>query len=268
MWAASEQPPWWLHTAFGQQLLAWQQRQCDAMVADIFGYHSVQLGLPALDALRCNRMPQRWTALLPHVLDAQPSEKSPNEVSGVWPAQAHVVCEATALPFATGSVDLLVLAHVLERSACVQTTLQEAARALVPEGQVLILGFNPISLWALYHRWQHASAPNACDGLSLFALRRALRHAGLCMDEARFTGHTLAAHTQQGLRQWRWLQRGVQWLCPTLGGAYCVRASKHQCAAKWLSAASWRTQPAATVIAPVVVDKVKKPIKNQRKTTV
>jgi hypothetical protein len=32
----------------------------DQAVPDIFGFHAIQLGLPALDALRTNRMPHRW----------------------------------------------------------------------------------------------------------------------------------------------------------------------------------------------------------------
>ena len=31
-------------------------------VADMFGFHALQLGLPELDALAANRMPHRWLA--------------------------------------------------------------------------------------------------------------------------------------------------------------------------------------------------------------
>ncbi len=34
--------------AFGRYLLDWEQQRCDEAVADIFGYHSLQLGLPML----------------------------------------------------------------------------------------------------------------------------------------------------------------------------------------------------------------------------
>lgn len=53
----------WLQTPPGRYALAWEQEQVDRVVADIFGYHALQLGNPALKALAENRMPHRWLAL-------------------------------------------------------------------------------------------------------------------------------------------------------------------------------------------------------------
>ncbi len=52
----------WLATPVGSYLLDWEQKQLGAVVADAFGFHALQLGIPALDALRSNRMPHRWLA--------------------------------------------------------------------------------------------------------------------------------------------------------------------------------------------------------------
>src|SRR5438034_243909 len=57
------QLPQWLKSPAGQYLLAWEQRHLDHAVADLFGFHALQLGLPQLDALRANRMPHRWLAV-------------------------------------------------------------------------------------------------------------------------------------------------------------------------------------------------------------
>ncbi|HRM92495.1 MAG TPA: SAM-dependent methyltransferase, partial [Alicycliphilus sp.] len=53
----------WFGTPPGRYLLAWEQERYDELVADIFGYHALQLGMPGLQALRANRMPHRWLAL-------------------------------------------------------------------------------------------------------------------------------------------------------------------------------------------------------------
>ena len=53
----------WLQTPPGRYLLGWEQGQLDAGVADLFGFHALQLGLPELPALQANRMPHRWLAL-------------------------------------------------------------------------------------------------------------------------------------------------------------------------------------------------------------
>ena len=57
------QLPQWLKSPAGQYLLAWEQGHLDRAVADLFGFHALQLGSPQLDALRANRMPHRWLAV-------------------------------------------------------------------------------------------------------------------------------------------------------------------------------------------------------------
>jgi len=68
MMAASD----WFRTPPGQALLRWEQAHFDAAVADVFGYHALQLGLPEIDALAANRMPHRWLAW-PDAADAAAS---------------------------------------------------------------------------------------------------------------------------------------------------------------------------------------------------
>ena len=53
------------------------------------------------------------------------------------------------LPFATHSIDLVVMPHILEFADDPHQVLREVERVLVPEGHVVITGFNPASLWGL-----------------------------------------------------------------------------------------------------------------------
>ena len=53
----------WFQTPAGRYLLDWERAQYEQAVADIFGYHAVQLGMADVDALHSNRMPHRWLAL-------------------------------------------------------------------------------------------------------------------------------------------------------------------------------------------------------------
>lgn len=55
----------WLESPPGRYALDWQQQQFDAAVADMFGFHALQCGLPQLDALRDDRMPHRIRACRP-----------------------------------------------------------------------------------------------------------------------------------------------------------------------------------------------------------
>src|SRR6476661_3973777 len=114
----------WFETPPGRYLLAWERAEFDRAVADIFGYHALQLGLPELDTLRMNRMPHRWVGLQPH---EEPHERRPD-----------LVTDPHALPFEAHSIDLVVLPHSLELSVDPHGTLREVERVLVPEGKVVI----------------------------------------------------------------------------------------------------------------------------------
>src|SRR5213596_2777043 len=103
----------WFETPPGRYLLAWERTEFDRAVSDIFGYHALQLGLPELDTLQCNRMPHRWLALQsppagpPQPLPAQASI-SPTTVNRPSSRPVALLTEASALPFPESSLDLVV----------------------------------------------------------------------------------------------------------------------------------------------------------------
>jgi len=119
----------WLQSTYGKYLLEREQALFDQGVADIFGFHAMQLGLPQNDLLRASRIPLRV-------------------VAGKEPGVQVRAC-ADELPFDTGSMDLVLLPHVLEFSEHPHQILREVERVLMPGGYVLITGFNPRSLWGL-----------------------------------------------------------------------------------------------------------------------
>lgn len=53
------------------------------------------------------------------------------------------------LPLFSGSVDVVIVPHTLEFLDNPQKLLHEACRVVKPGGDIIILGFNPISLWGL-----------------------------------------------------------------------------------------------------------------------
>ena len=59
----------WLDTPLGRYVMAWEAARFDGLVADIFGYNAVQLGVPESDFLRANRMPFRFRAGAGDVLE-------------------------------------------------------------------------------------------------------------------------------------------------------------------------------------------------------
>lgn len=129
----------WFETPLGAYLVEREQAYFDGVVADIFGFNAAQLGLPERDFLRASRIPLRTTLGL-----AGP---------------VGVRAPMTDLPFATQSLDLLVLPHVLEFNGAPHRILREAERVLMPEGHLLISAFNPWSLWGLRRKLAPRAVP-------------------------------------------------------------------------------------------------------------
>jgi len=197
----------WLQTPQGRYLLDWEQDGLDRLVADIFGYHAVQLGLSGFDLLRANRMPRR--------IDCGPQGRD-------------LRCTEYELPFATGSLDLVLLPHVLEFSAHPHRVLREVERVLVPEGSVVISGFNPLSLWGLRRliARRGAEAPWSGHYRSAMRIRDWLNLLGFEIQESRFGCYAPPLRTPQWLERWGCLDRaGSRWW-PVLGAVYMVVAVK------------------------------------------
>ena len=131
----------WFQTPPGRYLLEWERAQFDRAVADIFGYHALQLGMPDLDALGSNRMPHRWLALDAAGFAASGGTAaveptgSRDEVGDTAAASRLALrADYAALPFPERSLDLVVLPHTLELNVDPHATLREVDRVLVPEG--------------------------------------------------------------------------------------------------------------------------------------
>ena len=197
----------WLQTPQGRYLLDWEQDGLDRLVADLFGYHAVQLGLPGFELLRANRMPRR--------IDCGPQGRD-------------LRCSEYELPFATGSLDLVLLPHVLEFSAHPHRVLREVERVLVPEGSVVISGFNPLSLWGLRRliARRGAEAPWSGHYRSAMRIRDWLNLLGFEIQESRFGCYAPPLRTPQWLERWGCLDRaGSRWW-PVLGAGYLLHGVK------------------------------------------
>ena len=228
----------WFETPPGQYLLDLERRCFEEGVADIFGYHSLQLGLPILDTLTANRMPHHWRA-----------------VDTTLPAWGGVAAslrtDFTALPFAPASLDLVTLPHTLELSLDPHATLREVERVLVPEGRVVLSCINPVSLWGLAQRrarlYQRLGGgrlylPEAGEFIGYWRLRDWLRLLGFEVESVRFGCYRPAVRGQRALDRMAWMERlGDRWW-PILGAAYFIVAIKRVHGMRLLSP-SWKSVP-------------------------
>ncbi len=220
----------WLRTPPGRYLLAWEQSRVDQVVADLFGFHALQLGLCQLDALRCNRMPHRWCAA-DHRLPAPP-----DDAPGVSAAAVALQCDFDALPFPSHSIDLVVLPHTLEFARDPHHTLREVERVLVPEGRLVVFGFNGASLWGLRQRagqWLRrvrgrgdTFLPRSGEFIGYWRLRDWLRLLSFEMEGGRFGCYAWPVASPRWLQGDGWMDRtGDRWW-PVFGAVYSLVAVK------------------------------------------
>ena len=233
----------WLLTAPGQYLLDWERCQVDAAVSDMFGYHALQLGAPQLEGLHHNRMPHRWLAT-----------EAAHTPSLAGAAEVSLCTHFSALPFPAQSLDLVLLPHTLELSDDAHATLREVERTLVPEGKVVICGFNPVSLWGLrqtrghiYRRlgWDNLYWPATGEFIGIRRLRDWLNLLGFEVEVVQFGCYRPAVRSAAWLQRWGWMDRlGARWW-PVLGAAYLLVAVKRVRGVRLLGAA-WKTAPVVT----------------------
>jgi SAM-dependent methyltransferase len=231
----------WLALPAGRALLEWEQAQMDSLVADMFGFHALQLGLPEVDALRANRMPHRWLALDAAYQGWAPPADVPvaqGSALEVAPADAlqptegvHLRCDFESLPFPSASLDLVVLPHGLELARDPHDTLREVERVLVPEGRVVIAGFNPASLWGLRQRmgrWGMGQTMVLPQGefIAYWRLRDWLRLLDLEVEGGSFGCYRPMLRNPAWWSRFEWMERmGERWW-PVLGSVYFVVAVK------------------------------------------
>lgn len=141
------QSDWFLSPA-GRYVAQWSLETADSLLLDVFGLQAAQVGCESLDFLAHNRIQHRFRSAAPGGVIA-PSGNTP----------IGLQTDAAALPFESDSLDLIVLPFLLEFHNNPHQVLREARRALRPEGQLLVVGFNPLSLWGLRNSISHALSP-------------------------------------------------------------------------------------------------------------
>jgi SAM-dependent methyltransferase len=248
--------PAWTASPAGRYVLGWEQEQLDRVVSNIFGYHALQLGLPQLDALRENRMSCRGL-----VLDAASAASAPYTVPGLAASAAHgngfgampgtldlngaaapattlhapagrstVWCDHLDLPFEAQSVDLIVMPHTLEFTSDPHRLLREAERVLMPEGQLLIVGFNSLSLWgarqSVAKLTGHPFLPARQDLIAFTRLKDWIKLLGFELERGRFGCYRPPLATDQWLSRYGFMEAaGDRWWA-IFGAIYMVTAIK------------------------------------------
>ena len=198
----------WLQTPQGRYIMAWERARVDALLADVFGYNALQIGFPQIDFLSRNRIPLRQIA----------------GDSG----SVDVRCDFRQLPFAAQSLDLVVMPHALEFHTDPHQILREVERVLIPEGQLVIIGFNPLSLWGVHRHLarDRKKFPWNGDYISVLRLKDWLQLLGFEVDRGHFGCYVPPFEQENWLKRGRFMEAAGDRWWSFAGAVYLLRAIK------------------------------------------
>src|SRR6267154_357734 len=202
---------WW-SGALGRALLAAESELLGEALEDVFGWELLQIGAwgGARELLAGSRTRRQTIVAAPG-----------------FPSGADIIGRPSQLAVSSDSVDAVLLPHTLEFASDPYAIVREADRVLVGEGQLLVLGFCPWSLWGMRARWSRSGFP---PGMRRVLSERRLREwLGLLGVEVIATQHYLylgpwSRGLASGEGTGRMLRRGLTYPLPS--GAYLLRARK------------------------------------------
>src|SRR6476661_6778969 len=197
----------WLSTPLGEYLQQREQAYFDLTVADIFGFHALQIGLPECRLLAQSRIVSRWS------LDYDPP--------------ADIISDPHELPFAENTIDLIVMPHALEFTDDPHLMLREALRVIRPEGQIVLSGFNPFSLFGVKRYFgRGATPPWNGNFIALYRLKDWLTLLGFDVVGGRLDAYAPPFAREKWLHNFGFFEpTGDRWW-PIAGGVYYLRATK------------------------------------------
>jgi SAM-dependent methyltransferase len=201
---------WW-QDALGGALLAAESELLGEALEDVFGWEFLQIGAWGTGReLLAGSRTRRQTII----------------AAGTSPGAADVIGRAAQLPVTSDSIDAVLLPHTLEFAADPYSIVREVDRVLVAEGQLIVIGFRPWSLWGLRARASRDGFPPG--------MRRLLAE-GRLQDWLELLGYEVVArrhylyagpwsHPAPGDAGGKILRRGL--VNPMPAGAYLMKARK------------------------------------------
>jgi SAM-dependent methyltransferase len=135
----------WQRGQLGRALIQAEAQLLATTFDDVFGLELLQLGT--------------WGVGRELLAPARIRRQSVVAESAQASAGGDLVARLAHLPINSASVDAVLLPHTLELAADPYAVLREADRVLVAEGQLIVLGFRPASLWGLRAAASRAGFP-------------------------------------------------------------------------------------------------------------
>jgi len=204
----------WFATDTGTSILA-EEREAFARLAEqLFGFQLLQLGLLEREK--------------PMLVDTGIKTQTlvGNFFSQSW--ENYLVAENDNLPVLTDSIDAVLLPHTLDFCLDPQKVLLEAERVLIPEGRLIISGFNPFSLWGIVKTIKRKSSavPMNAHFVSYTRLHDWLSLLGFDVEKTEVLMFRPPLESTGVMHKLEFMEKLGSRIWPRFGGVYLIRAVK------------------------------------------
>ncbi len=250
----------WFESSLGRFLLEQERQHCRNLVPSGYYPRSLQAGRPSLNFLDGIETDGRFfigeqTLKAPYHVD---SLADPPDPPAADPQLVHcALATASAMPFADKTHNLIVLPHTLDFCDDPHAVLREVNHILVPQGCVVITGFNQLSLWGAIRVLMKASGRQPWNGRyrSVGGVQDWLSLLGFELVGARMLACQLPLQNEKWRRKLEFIdQAGARWW-PGLGAVYIIVGRKQEIAAsaravtrlRWQRLIPGLAQPAASL---------------------
>ena len=201
----------WYSSETGETLLRELEERISPLLSTTFGYYSLQIG--------CSGLAQRLqqSCRVKHLFTL-----------GNLDSTGQVRANPSMLPVASDSVDLVILMHHLSNTSEPHEILREAFRVLIPEGRLIIIDFNPVSMWGLRNFFQSWLEHIPFRG-HFYTARRIddwMRLLGFDPYRSFRIGYLPPIQKPSITRHLSWLEKGMRNWLPTLGALNLLVYSK------------------------------------------
>ena len=200
----------WYQSPLGEKTFSAEKLSVNEIISRLFGYHILQIGLESQN-----------------LIDESPAGHKIIFSSAWYPGVRKAVTDCERLPLASDSIDAIVLYHALDFTDDSHELLREVTRVLRPGGQMLIIGFNPVSIWGMWRLFKRKkSLPWKGRFLSIRRLSDWLRLLNLHIDSINTCVHFLPFNINRVLNYAEIMENFGRRLKSPFGGSYSIRCVK------------------------------------------
>ncbi|MCV6590030.1 MAG: class I SAM-dependent methyltransferase [Marinobacterium sp.] len=220
----------WFDSALGQELLVAERELIKRALAPLYGMHLLQISVDDRQSLVAESQVHHRYNLCSRVSDEA--------------VESALVGDHHDLPLPSDVLDVVVLHHILDFARSPHQVVREAARVLRPGGHLIVIGFNPASLWGVRRtlcRGEQQGIPWRGNFLSHRRLQDWLALLELTELKA-WSGYHRAPFSSEKWRKRSRIMEGWVRRSPARNGAFLMMLARKDVAGMTPVTPAWRRQ--------------------------